>query len=75
MFQLWSDWKRKSDNNKEQNSVTDNITRTCSMTSTSSTSPSNWSLDWNQKKALSFKEDYVSFPSLEPSASELTCSN
>ena len=42
------------------------MVRTCSVTSNHST-PSNWSIDWTEsKKTLSFKDDYVSFPSLEP---------
>lgn len=75
MFQFLNEWKRKSNSNKhdEQDTQCDNsMTRTCSNTSNSSSSPSDCSMDWNQKRSLSFKEDYVSFPSLEPSASELT---
>ncbi|KAG2198004.1 hypothetical protein INT47_004971 [Mucor saturninus] len=75
MFQFLNEWKRKANNNvhDEQDVHSDNaMTRTCSNTSDSSSSPSDCSMDWNQKRALSFKEDYVSFPSLEPSASELT---
>lgn len=80
MFQLWNEWKRKGDSNKiddqQLNSAADNgMSRTCSMTSDSSSSPPNWRLDWNHQRSLSFKEDYVSFPSLEPSTSEVTCSN
>lgn len=73
MFQFWNEWKRKGDNKLEQTEAI----RTCSMTSDNS-SPSDWSIDWNQsKRTLSFKEDYVSFPSLEPppSNNEVPCTN
>lgn len=36
------------------------------------------SIDWSTKKPLSFKDDYVSFPSLDPiptTNTELSCSN
>lgn len=74
MFQFFNDWKRKG-NKDEQDNRDSPMVRTCSMNSTSSASPSDCSMNWNHKRALSFKEDYVSFPSLEPSASEVTCSN
>ncbi|KAI9262449.1 hypothetical protein EDC94DRAFT_608130 [Helicostylum pulchrum] len=74
MFQFFNDWKRKG-NKDEQDNRDNPMVRTCSMNSTSSASPSDCSMNWNHKRALSFKEDYVSFPSLEPSASEVTCSN
>lgn len=77
MFQFLNEWKRKSNNNQHDGQDLDcgdnhAMTRTCSNTSDSSSSPSDCSINWTQKRALSFKEDYVSFPSLEPSASELT---
>lgn len=82
MFQFWNEWKRKEEDDestrksikKEQQP---NIIRSYSMASDNST-VTNWSIDWNQKRALSFKEDYVSFPSLEPPTStnnEVPCSN
>ncbi|KAI9257885.1 hypothetical protein BY458DRAFT_479370 [Sporodiniella umbellata] len=66
MFQFWSEWRRKgamnSPSHKDENH--DPMVRTCSNHST----PSNWSIDWSEpKRTLSFKEDYVSFPSVEPS--------
>lgn len=73
MFQFLNEWKRKANSNKhDQEDAHNAMIRTCSNTSDNSSSPSNCSMDWNQKRALSFKEDYVSFPSLEPSSSEVT---
>jgi hypothetical protein len=82
MFQFWN--KRTTPNNKkedeEQNSdccdENNAMIRTCSMTSDNSSmfNSNCWNIDW-KKRNLSFKEDYVSFPALEPSASEVTCSN
>ncbi|KAI9269364.1 hypothetical protein BY458DRAFT_510754 [Sporodiniella umbellata] len=67
MFKFWSDWKRKG--TMETKDETNSLARTCSSTST----PSDWSIDWSEpKRALSFKEDYVSFPSLEPTHSDIT---
>ncbi|KAI9476060.1 MAG: hypothetical protein EXX96DRAFT_575625 [Benjaminiella poitrasii] len=73
---------------EEESSTTSNVTttttdsmliRTTSMDSDSKSfaSISNWSIDWNQpKNTFTFKEDYVSFPSLEPVASsKVTCSS
>jgi hypothetical protein len=66
MFQFWTEWKRKDSKTENEGDVT--MVRTCSITSDTSSSASNWSIDWNDKKrTLSFKDDYVSFPSLEPS--------
>ncbi|KAI8878042.1 hypothetical protein K501DRAFT_196857 [Backusella circina FSU 941] len=65
MFQFWTEWKRKDSKTENEGDVA--IVRTCSITSDTSSSASNWSIDWNDpKRTLSFKEDYVSFPSLEP---------
>lgn len=72
MFQFWNDLTRKSDKhqskcNQDMETESNTMVRTCSMASDSSSSPSNWSIDWSQSnRTLSFKEDYVSFPSLEP---------
>lgn len=73
MFQFWSDWKRKGSMNSMESKDEDNsLVRTCSNTST----PSDWSIDWSEtKRTLSFKEDYVSFPSLEPTRSDISYSD
>ncbi|KAI8985843.1 hypothetical protein BDB01DRAFT_786517 [Pilobolus umbonatus] len=75
MLQFWNDWKRKG-NNKMDEELNTEMARTYSMISDNST-PSNWSIDWNEtKRTLSFKEDYVSFPSLETMATaDSQCSN
>ncbi|ORE07807.1 hypothetical protein BCV72DRAFT_289890 [Rhizopus microsporus var. microsporus] len=67
MFQFWSEWRRKGSSSiKNNNGHNHQMVRTCSVASNHST-PSNWSIDWTEsKKTLSFKDDYVSFPSLEP---------
>lgn len=79
MFQFWNEWKRTSSNiskKEEEENNNQDIMRTCSMTSDNSNCWDSSNMDWRkQKRSLSFKEDYVSFPALEPSASEVTCSN
>ncbi|KAL0083100.1 hypothetical protein F4703DRAFT_1943408 [Phycomyces blakesleeanus] len=72
MFQFLVDWKRKSHGTHRtvSESSTDfpqtDITRMPSINSTVS-SPSSYSIDWqSDKRTWSFKDDYVSFPSLEP---------
>jgi hypothetical protein len=74
MLQFWNEWRRKgtmaSMNQKDEDN--NRMVRTCSNNST----PSNWSIDWSEpKRTLSFKEDYVSFPSVEPSQVETSYSN
>ncbi|KAI8071177.1 uncharacterized protein B0P05DRAFT_549916 [Gilbertella persicaria] len=69
MFQFWSDWKRKGNNHKEE--VHDRrMMRSCSMSSDNFSI--DWHNDWNQKRTLSFKDDYVSFPSLDPPNNEVS---
>ncbi|KAI7862564.1 hypothetical protein BDF14DRAFT_1853966 [Spinellus fusiger] len=72
MFQFLVDWKRKHHTLHRNASANHSIypqskmIRNPSISSTTS-SPSNCSIDWHSdKRTWSFKEDYVSFPSLEP---------
>ncbi|KAI8368070.1 hypothetical protein BD560DRAFT_399236 [Blakeslea trispora] len=77
MFQFWSDWKRKEDNKHDGMNPHGRSMMRSSSISSDNFSPSNWEIDWNRpKQTLSFKDDYVSFPSLDPVPdNELPCSN
>ncbi|KAI8329597.1 hypothetical protein EDC96DRAFT_529256 [Choanephora cucurbitarum] len=73
MLQFWSDWKRKENKHDGMNPNGRSMMRS---NSSDHSSPSNWDMDWNRpKQTLSFKDDYVSFPSLDPPDHELPCSS
>ncbi|KAI8973397.1 hypothetical protein BDF20DRAFT_649350 [Mycotypha africana] len=77
------DYIIRTDSMASDNSSTPSSTATrdsapaMSTTPTSTIDSPHWLIDWNQsKRPLSFKEDYVSFPSLEaPTNNEVSCSN
>ncbi|EIE80438.1 hypothetical protein G6F46_000195 [Rhizopus delemar] len=72
MFQFWSEWRRRGNMDSMENKDNEEEDNSSQMVRT----PSEWSIDWSNepKRTLSFKEDYVSFPSLEPNV-EVTYSN